>query len=56
MLKKQMSEPMYPYRYQVGQVMTTNLLSSEFQNPHVVDTTAAGFSVAIPRQSTLYGT
>ena len=31
MLKNQMSGPMYPYGRQVGQVMTTNLLSSEFR-------------------------
>ena len=31
MLKNQMSEPMYLYGRQVGQVMTTNLLSSEFR-------------------------
>ena len=29
MLKNQMSEPTYLYGHQVGQVMTTNLLSSE---------------------------
>ena len=45
MLKNQISGLIWLYGRQVGQVMTTNLLS--FQNPHVVDTIAAGFSVPI---------
>ena len=38
------------------QMRAKEMFNDVLQNPHVVDTIAAGFSVAIPHQSILYGT
>ena len=45
-LKSRMSELMLLYGHPVGPGMTTGLWSSN--NPHAVDSMAAGFSVTVP--------
>ena len=47
-----MSGLMWLYRHPVGLVMISNLHCAALQNPNVADAIAAGFSFAIPSQST----